>query len=135
MFHLSPGRESGSVSHVVDVSEGVQPTCLMLGAGFVKLRQRGSLCRRKLRRWDTRLRRRARVSEAKGVSPCIRIRPEGGDGLPAKALATAGAGAMGGNRYTPNHKGYIEDTAPEPPGQLYNLKIDPGETINLYLKK
>ena len=67
------------LSHVVDVSEGVQPACRMLGAGFVKLRQRGSLCRRKLRRGDTLLPRRAHVSEGKGVSPCIRIRPEGGD--------------------------------------------------------
>ena len=64
---------------MVDVSEGVQPACRMLGAGFVKLRQRGSLCRRKLRRGDTLLPRRTHVSEGKDVSPCTRIRPEGGD--------------------------------------------------------
>ncbi len=63
---------------MVDVSGG-QPACRMLGAGFVKLRQRGSLCRRKLRRGDTLLPRRAHVSEGKGVSPCIPIQPEGGD--------------------------------------------------------
>lgn len=42
----------------------------------------------------------------------------------------------GGNRYEGNgalQKYFIEDTAPDAPGQLYNLDSDPGETINLYL--
>ncbi len=29
----------------------------------------------------------------------------------------------------------IEDTAPDAPGQLYNLDTDPGETDNLYFKR
>jgi len=43
----------------------------------------------------------------------------------------------GGNRYEGNNQlevYAIEDTAPEAPGQLYNLKTDPGETTNLYYK-
>lgn len=43
----------------------------------------------------------------------------------------------GGNRYegNPQLEAYtIEDTAPDAPGQLYNLEIDPGETTNLYYK-
>jgi len=43
----------------------------------------------------------------------------------------------GGNRYAGNPKlepWIIEDTAPDAPGQLYNLDDDPGETVNLYLK-
>jgi arylsulfatase A-like enzyme len=43
----------------------------------------------------------------------------------------------GGNRYEGNDllQAYIiTDTAPEAPGQLYNLDSDPGETENLYLK-
>jgi len=43
----------------------------------------------------------------------------------------------GGNRYegNPQLKKYtIEDTAPDAPGQLYNLQTDPGETTNLYYK-
>ena len=41
----------------------------------------------------------------------------------------------GGNRYGPGGKladWYLPDTAPDAPGQLYNLKDDPGETKNLY---
>ena len=51
----------------MDVSKGVQPACRMLGAGFVELRQRGSLCRRKMRRWDTLLPWRAQVIEGKAA--------------------------------------------------------------------
>ncbi|UCF15170.1 MAG: sulfatase-like hydrolase/transferase [Phycisphaerales bacterium] len=43
----------------------------------------------------------------------------------------------GGNRYKGNRqleKYIIEDTAPDAPGQLYNLETDPGETKNLYFK-
>jgi len=43
----------------------------------------------------------------------------------------------GGNRYEGNSRlqAYIiPDTAPEAPGQLYNLDSDPGETVNLYLQ-
>jgi arylsulfatase A-like enzyme len=42
----------------------------------------------------------------------------------------------GGNRYDRGQmKQYaIEDTAPKAPGQLYNLKDDPGETKNLYFE-
>ena len=43
----------------------------------------------------------------------------------------------GGNRYKGNRrleKYMIEDTAPEAPGQLYNLDTDPGETNNLYFE-
>ncbi|MCE9520455.1 MAG: sulfatase-like hydrolase/transferase [Verrucomicrobia bacterium] len=42
----------------------------------------------------------------------------------------------GGNRYEtdPDLRRYIlADTAPDAPGQLYNLETDPGETNNLYL--
>ena len=41
-----------------------------------------------------------------------------------------------GNRYTRSHlKQYeLPDTAPDAPGQLYNLDTDPGETKNLYNK-
>ena len=28
----------------------------------------------------------------------------------------------------------LPDTAPDAPGQLYNLESDPGETMNLYFK-
>jgi arylsulfatase A-like enzyme len=40
----------------------------------------------------------------------------------------------GGNRYTkPILKPFvITDSAPEAPGQLYNLEKDPGETKNIY---
>ena len=41
----------------------------------------------------------------------------------------------GGNDYTAKDylRPYVlEDTDPEAPGQLYNLKTDPGETENLY---
>ena len=44
----------------------------------------------------------------------------------------------GGNRYlgNPQLEAYIiEDTAPDAPGQLYNLETDPGETDNLYFKR
>jgi len=44
----------------------------------------------------------------------------------------------GGNRYETRDilKGYIlPDTAPDAPGQLYNLDDDPGETTNLYYEK
>jgi len=44
----------------------------------------------------------------------------------------------GGNRYRGNpslEPLMIEDTAPDAPGQLYNLDSDPGETVNLYLKQ
>ena len=44
----------------------------------------------------------------------------------------------GGNRYhrNPRLKKYIiQDTAPDAPGQLYNLDSDPGETINLYFQQ
>lgn len=43
----------------------------------------------------------------------------------------------GGNRYDRNpglRPFIIKDTAPDAPGQLYNLDSDPGETTNLYLK-
>ncbi len=42
----------------------------------------------------------------------------------------------GGNRYDRgNLKRYaLADTAPDAPGQLYNLQTDPGETKNLYFK-
>ncbi|MBB6050815.1 sulfatase-like hydrolase/transferase [Armatimonas rosea] len=42
----------------------------------------------------------------------------------------------GGNNYdNPQLKPYaLPDTAPEAPGQLYNLETDPGETTNLYYK-
>lgn len=43
----------------------------------------------------------------------------------------------GGNRYegNPNLEQYIiKDTAPDAPGQLYNLETDPGETKNLYFE-
>ncbi|MHC4501016.1 MAG: arylsulfatase, partial [Planctomycetota bacterium] len=40
----------------------------------------------------------------------------------------------GGNNYDrPRMKPFaLPDTAPDAPGQLYNLKNDPGETTNLY---
>jgi len=44
----------------------------------------------------------------------------------------------GGNRYEGDaalQKYLIEDTAPDAPGQLYNLDSDPGETVNLYLQQ
>jgi len=44
----------------------------------------------------------------------------------------------GGNRYQKNEKlkeYIIPDTAPEAPGQLYNLATDPGERVNLYYEK
>ena len=44
----------------------------------------------------------------------------------------------GGNRYKGNkalEPYMIEDTAPDAPGQLYNLESDPGETDNLYFKR
>jgi hypothetical protein len=28
----------------------------------------------------------------------------------------------------------LPDSAPDAPGQLYNLETDPGETVNLYFK-
>lgn len=42
----------------------------------------------------------------------------------------------GGNNYeNAKLKPYaLPDTAPEAPGQLYNLQIDPGETNNLYFE-
>ena len=42
----------------------------------------------------------------------------------------------GGNRYGQGRleKYTLPDTAPEAPGQLYNLVTDPGETTNLYFK-
>jgi len=42
----------------------------------------------------------------------------------------------GGNNYNSGHLRpfALEDTAPEAPGQLYNLESDPGETNNLYFK-
>jgi arylsulfatase A-like enzyme len=42
----------------------------------------------------------------------------------------------GGNNYNrPRMKPFaLPDTAPDAPGQLYNLKNDPGETTNLYYK-
>jgi len=43
----------------------------------------------------------------------------------------------GGNRYKGNprlEQYIIEDTAPDAPGQLYNLETDPGETKNLYFE-
>jgi arylsulfatase A len=43
----------------------------------------------------------------------------------------------GGNRYD-NNPGlkpfHLPETAPDAPGQLYNLAADPGETTNLYFK-
>ena len=43
----------------------------------------------------------------------------------------------GGNNYERGalKKYEIKETAPEAPGQLYNLAVDPQETINLYFKK
>jgi len=44
----------------------------------------------------------------------------------------------GGNRYEtiPGLRPYIiPDTAPDSPGQLYNLEADPGETKNLYFER
>ncbi|MFK7819083.1 MAG: arylsulfatase [Planctomycetaceae bacterium] len=43
----------------------------------------------------------------------------------------------GGNRYDRGalQKYALPDTAPEAPGQLYNLKTDPGETTNLFFKE
>jgi len=43
----------------------------------------------------------------------------------------------GGNKYTsPELKVYaLPDTAPDAPGQLYNLETDPGETKNLYFEQ
>ena len=43
----------------------------------------------------------------------------------------------GGNNYNrPHLKAFqLEDTAPDAPGQLYNLKTDPGETTNLYFER
>jgi hypothetical protein len=42
----------------------------------------------------------------------------------------------GGNNYDfPSLKPYsLPDTTPDAPGQLYNLKDDPGETTNLYYR-
>lgn len=42
----------------------------------------------------------------------------------------------GGNNYETSEvkKFALPDTAPEAPGQLYNLETDPGETTNLYFK-
>jgi len=43
----------------------------------------------------------------------------------------------GGNRYKGNRQleqYIIEDTAPDAPGQLYDLEADPGETRNLYFE-
>jgi arylsulfatase A-like enzyme len=42
----------------------------------------------------------------------------------------------GGNNYGRSHlkKFTLADTAPKAPGQLYNLKDDPGETTNQYFK-
>jgi arylsulfatase A len=42
----------------------------------------------------------------------------------------------GGNNYdNPELKPFaLPDTAPDAPGQLYNLETDPGETVNLYFK-
>ena len=43
----------------------------------------------------------------------------------------------GGNRYENNPRlapYMIEDTAPDAPGQLYNLETDPGETKNVYFE-
>jgi arylsulfatase A len=44
--------------------------------------------------------------------------------------------SSGGNNYdNPGLKPFLlPDTAPEAPGQLYNLETDPGETVNLYFK-
>jgi arylsulfatase A-like enzyme len=43
----------------------------------------------------------------------------------------------GGNNYdNPELKPFaLPDTAPDAPGQLYNLETDPGETVNLYFKQ
>ena len=43
----------------------------------------------------------------------------------------------GGNRYEGNilEKYALKETEPDAPGQLYNLKTDPGETTNLYFKE
>ena len=44
----------------------------------------------------------------------------------------------GGNRYEndPGLKPFVlPETAPDAPGQLYNLDTDPGETTNLYFKR
>jgi arylsulfatase A-like enzyme len=42
----------------------------------------------------------------------------------------------GGNNYNnPELKPFaLPDSAPDAPGQLYNLETDPGETVNLYFK-
>jgi arylsulfatase A-like enzyme len=51
-----------------------------------------------------------------------------------KYLAHKGSG---GNRYESHRlmkKYYMPDTAPNAPGQLYNLETDPGETKNLYFE-
>ncbi|MDP6468818.1 MAG: arylsulfatase [Pirellulaceae bacterium] len=51
-----------------------------------------------------------------------------------KYLAHKGSG---GNRYESHRllkKYYLPDTAPDAPGQLYNLETDPGETKNLYFE-
>jgi arylsulfatase A-like enzyme len=52
-----------------------------------------------------------------------------------KYLAHQGSG---GNRYQ-NHRllapYHRDDTAPDAPGQLYNLETDPGETTNLYFER
>ena len=44
----------------------------------------------------------------------------------------------GGNRYENNSEltaFILPDTAPDAPGQLYNLEADPGETRNLYFEQ
>lgn len=43
----------------------------------------------------------------------------------------------GGNNYSRGRlrKYALPDTAPEAPGQLYNLENDPGETTNIYFKR
>jgi arylsulfatase A len=43
----------------------------------------------------------------------------------------------GGNRYdrSPLDQYALPDTAPDAPGQLYDLEKDPGETTNLYFKE
>ncbi|MDA0752201.1 MAG: arylsulfatase, partial [Verrucomicrobia bacterium] len=43
----------------------------------------------------------------------------------------------GGNRYdrSPLNQYALPDTAPDAPGQLYDLEKDPGETTNLYFKE
>ncbi len=52
-----------------------------------------------------------------------------------KLLAHKGSG---GNRYESHRmlkQYHLPDTAPDAPGQLYNLETDPGETTNLYFKR